>query len=210
MKYINGAEQYASYISGEESLDIQMAYPIVYPQKVTIFQTPYNNGGGIANDFLDAVDASYCKKDGGDDPEFDPQYPAFQGFQGPPMCGTLNVTNVVSISFAPDESGLSTHYVQRQCNEWMKLALAGVTVLAAAGDRGVSGNFGCKVNPNNATASAFNPLFPATCPYVTTVGAMQVDVLGDAWNQVAIDDPKHNFWGGGKSNLLFGVSLSQY
>ena len=81
-----------------------MAYPIAYPQNLTVFQMPYASSSGMGNDFLDAVDGTYCTYDGGDDKENDPQYPAFQGFEGPAMCGTYNVTNVISISFAKDET----------------------------------------------------------------------------------------------------------
>ncbi|KAH6951226.1 peptidase S8/S53 domain-containing protein [Ilyonectria sp. MPI-CAGE-AT-0026] len=199
---INGATAPGDENGGEELLDLQMAYPIVWPQKVTVFQTNYNNGGGLLNDFLDAVDASYCQYDGGDDPEFDPKFPIFGGWQGPAMCGTYKVTNVVSISFALDESSLSRHYVQRQCHEWMKLALRGVTVVVAAGDRGVQGAMGCIFDPNDPKKEIFNPLFPGSCPYVTTVGATQVNFTGSRSREVVVFDPKHNFYsGGGFSNV---------
>ncbi|KJY01663.1 protease S8 tripeptidyl peptidase I like protein [Zymoseptoria brevis] len=202
--YINGADLYATHIDGEENLDIQMAYPIIHPQKMTIFQTPYNGLGGIANDFLDAVDSSYCDKDGGDDPDLDPHYPAFQGFAGPRQCGTQKITNVLSVSFALDESSLPIHYVQRQCAEWMKLALMGTTVLVSSGDGGVKGLFSCLVNPLDKSKDAFNPLFPGTCPYITTVGAHQVTINPDStFTPIAIDDKKHNYWSsGGFSNVL--------
>lgn len=200
---VNGGLNVSEYIDGEESLDLQMAYPIAYPQNLTLFQMPYASSSGMGNDFLDAVDGTYCTYDGGDDKENDPQYPAFQGFEGPAMCGTYNVTNVVSISFAKDETEVPRHYLERQCHEWMKLALRGVTVVVAAGDRGVSGNFGCAVNPVNKSASAFGPLFPGSCPYVTTVGATQVNFTTTGQQkEVAVYDKPHNFWsGGGFSNI---------
>lgn len=55
----------------------------------------------------------------------------------------------------------------------MKLGLQGVSVVLASGDSGVGGassdgtNNAC-LGPNN---DIFNPDFPATCPYITTVGA---------------------------------------
>ncbi|KAF4335790.1 tripeptidyl-peptidase I precursor [Fusarium beomiforme] len=200
---INGAKAIGDPVEGEELLDIEMSYPIVYPQTVTMFQTDYNNKGGLLNDFLDAVDASYCKYDGGDDPDFDPVFPIFGGYQGPAMCGKYKVTNVVSISFAVDEQSLPRHYIQRQCHEWMKLALSGVTVVVAAGDRGVQGATQCTVNPYDKTKSAFNSLFPGNCPYVTAVGATQVNFTGSKTHEVAVYDPKHNFYsGGGFSNIL--------
>lgn len=207
MNSINGATAPGDENGGEELLDLQMAYPIVWPQKVTVFQTNYNNGGGLLNDFLDAVDASYCKYDGGDDPEFDPKFPIFGGWQGPAMCGTYKVTNVVSISFALDESSLSRHYVQRQCHEWMKLALRGVTVVVAAGDRGVQGSMGCIFDPNDPKKEIFSPLFPGSCPYVTTVGATQVNFTGSRSREVAVFDPKHNFYSGGESHIPHSGSL---
>lgn len=198
---INGAEESAQYIAGEANLDLQMAYPITYPQKIAFFQTPSNTlFGGLANDFLDAVDASYCTFDGGDDPDYDYIYPLFGGgFQGPAMCGTYNVTNVVSVSYGKDESQVSAHYLHRQCQEWMKLALQGVTVLAAAGDHGVAGGFGCSAPPKGSEAIvAFSALYPATCPYVTAVGATQVNFDGKTAQHAAVDDPVHSFYSGGE------------
>ncbi|KAF4446831.1 hypothetical protein F53441_9535 [Fusarium austroafricanum] len=199
---INGAVAVGEPVEGEELLDIQMSYPIVYPQTVTMFQTTYNSAGGLLNDFLDAVDGSYCKYDGGDDPDYDPRFPVFGGFQGPAMCGKYKVTNVVSISFAVDETTLPRHYMQRQCHEWMKLALSGVSVMVAAGDRGVQGATQCTVNPYDKKKEAFNTLFPGSCPYVTAVGATQVNFTGSRLQEVAVFDPKHNFYsGGGFSNV---------
>ncbi|GAO18517.1 uncharacterized protein UV8b_06627 [Ustilaginoidea virens] len=199
---IDGAHAPGEESDGEELLDLQMAYPISWPQGAEIFQVPYNMNGGIGNEFLDAVDADYCHYDGGDDPNLDIHFPIFQGYPGPAMCGTYNVTNVVSMSFAVDEASLNRHYVERQCHEWMKLALRGVTVLVAAGDRGVQGNFGCSLGPPHTNISAFSPLFPGTCPYVTTVGATQVNFDGGRAEEVAVFDPKHNFYsGGGFSNI---------
>jgi tripeptidyl-peptidase I len=64
----------------------------------------------------------------------------------------------------------------------MKLGLAGVSVLYSSGDYGVAGNGGeCCALPGCAgggytdnSEGSFNPSFPSTCPYVTSVGATQV------------------------------------
>lgn len=66
----------------------------------------------------------------------------------------------------------------------MKLGLAGVTILYSSGDNGVAGgsnsNPVCCVNPGCAgglrdpSGLTFNPTFPSTCPYVTSVGATQI------------------------------------
>jgi tripeptidyl-peptidase-1 len=41
---------------------------IVYPQKVTLYQTGDMVEGASFNNFLDAIDASYCTSGGGDNP----------------------------------------------------------------------------------------------------------------------------------------------
>ena len=198
---INGAKAPGEEVDGEELLDIQMAWPIAWPQNITIFQVPgisYSVYQGLADDFLDAVDGSFCTYDGGDNSTLDPSYPAFEGYPGPAMCGVYNITNVVSISYAVDELGTNEHYVRRQCHEWMKMALRGVSVLVASGDRGVSGLFGCQLSPENQTVTAFSPMFPAVCPYVTAVGATQVNFNAKgAATEVAVNDPAHFFWSGG-------------
>lgn len=65
---------------------------------------------------------------------------------------------------------------------YMKLGMAGTTVVYSSGDFGVAGNGGqCCTNAgcaggsyNSGGSGTFNPSFPATCPYVTSVGATQV------------------------------------
>ncbi|EME77426.1 uncharacterized protein MYCFIDRAFT_200693 [Pseudocercospora fijiensis CIRAD86] len=102
----------------------------------------------------------------------------------------------------PQPSPSRRHYLERQCHEWMKLALRGVTVVVAAGDRGVSGNFGCAVNPVNESAEAFGPSFPGSCPYVTTISSTQVNFTNGRQKEVAVYDKPHNFYaGGGFSNI---------
>ena len=65
----------------------------------------------------------------------------------------------------------------------MKLAAMGVTIFAASGDDGVAGfNYACNSNSGSAatggrwtgaawTGQGYFPLFPASNPYVTAVGA---------------------------------------
>jgi len=60
--------------------------------------------------------------------------------------------------------------------------MAGTTVLYSSGDSGVAGNGGqCCTKArcaggtyNTGTTGTFNPSFPGTCPYVTSVGATQI------------------------------------
>ncbi|XP_075773419.1 tripeptidyl-peptidase 1 isoform X2 [Pelodiscus sinensis] len=71
---------------------------------------------------------------------------------------------VHSVSYGDYEDSLSRAYLERVNVEFMKAAVRGLTVLFASGDEGA----GCrKVAGGSHT---FRPSFPASSPYVTTVG----------------------------------------
>ncbi|XP_061222517.1 tripeptidyl-peptidase 1 isoform X3 [Neopsephotus bourkii] len=71
---------------------------------------------------------------------------------------------VHSVSYGDDEDSLSVAYMERINVEFMKAAARGLTILFASGDDGA----GCRrVRSGNHT---FRPSFPASSPYVTTVG----------------------------------------
>jgi tripeptidyl-peptidase-1 len=114
----------------------------------------------------------------------DATYPDNQsgGYTGAETCGTITAASVISTSYGYNEADLPNSYAVRQCNEYMKLGLAGTTFLFSSGDNGVAGNGGdCCTNAqcaggtyNTGGSGTFNPGFPPTCPYVTAVGATQV------------------------------------
>lgn len=66
---------------------------------------PQGNANNVSFDnFLDAIDASYCTFEGGDNPEFDPIYPdpydTYPGaYEGPENCGGFAATKVISTSY---------------------------------------------------------------------------------------------------------------
>lgn len=118
------------------------------------FATAYDTYG-IFDPFLDAIDASYCTYDGGDDPYYDPAFNQTQ-------CGAYKPTNVISLSYEVAEATYSQAYNIRQCHEYLKLGLMGTTLVFASGDNGTlsrAGVVGCLSN------GAQNPSFPSTCPY---------------------------------------------
>lgn len=125
---------------------------LVYPQKVTLYQTGDLLEGASFNNFLDAIDGSYCTYDGGDDPNQDGIYPDPYGtgygvYEGPENCGGFAATKVISTSYAYNEADLTPFYETRQCNEYLKLGLQGVTFLYSSGDYGVAGNGGECIDP---------------------------------------------------------------
>ncbi|KDQ54116.1 hypothetical protein JAAARDRAFT_412436 [Jaapia argillacea MUCL 33604] len=166
--------------NGESDLDLQYAMTLAYPQNITLYQAGDMVEGASFNNFLDAIDGSYCYFEGGDDPYYDATYPDPYGggYEGPEDCGIVAPANVISTSYSYNEADLSPAYTARQCAEYAKLGLMGVTVLYSSGDYGVAGNGGLCLNPDGTqttNGTMFNPSFPGTCPYITSVGATQVN-----------------------------------
>ena len=74
--------------NGESDLDLEYAMTLINPQQVTLYQAGDLVEGASFNNFLDAIDGSYCTYEGGDDPTQDAVYPdPFGGYQGPENCG---------------------------------------------------------------------------------------------------------------------------
>ncbi|XP_051942172.1 tripeptidyl-peptidase 1 [Hippocampus zosterae] len=71
---------------------------------------------------------------------------------------------VHTISYGDDEDSLSTAYMQRINTEFMKAGVRGLSLLFASGDSGA----GCWHIAKEQ--NSFRPSFPASSPYVTTVG----------------------------------------
>jgi tripeptidyl-peptidase I len=162
----------ATAVVGEPVLDLEVAYPIIYPQQIRYFQT--GNPDVIAkipnatpedDEFdliLDAFDASFCTYEGGNNKTIDGDYSNLD-------CGTYNAPNVLSLSYGATESELPIVLQQRQCNEFMKLGLQGVSIIFSSGDTGVvPKSLKCLAN------GAYNPGGTVNCPYVTAVGATLV------------------------------------
>jgi tripeptidyl-peptidase-1 len=63
----------------------------------------------------------------------------------------------------------SQKYVERTNVEFMKIGLRGVSIVVASGDSGANG----RTDPD-CTDSVLHPDFPASSPYVTSVGATQI------------------------------------
>lgn len=166
---------------GESDLDLQIAMPLTYPLNVTFYSVGDGYIGASFNTWLDALDASYCSFEGGDDPSIDPVYPdnstAEPGYGNPynktEQCGGARPSHVYSVSYAALEFGFTPAYATRMCEEFMKLTLQGSTFLFASDDYGVGAPqaIGC-TGPNG---TSFTPAFPATCPWITAVGGSAID-----------------------------------
>jgi len=125
---------------------------LVYPQNVTLYQTGDLLEGASFNNFLDALDGSYCTYDGGDDPTQDAVYPDPYGsgygiYTGPEACGGYTATYTISTSYSYNEADLTPFYEERQCHEYLKLGLQGISIFYSSGDYGVAGNGGECIDP---------------------------------------------------------------
>lgn len=149
-----GAQSFDSlgYAGGEITLDLSIAYPIVYPQNIVnydvddfVYQTGLEPSPTIFegfDTFLDALDGSFCNftayNQTGNGP-YDPVYPdPYGGWQGDLECGTVKPASVISVSYGTQEVDLFLSYQKRQCLEYLKLGLQGVSILFASGDAGVA------------------------------------------------------------------------
>ncbi|KAI4600827.1 hypothetical protein KJ359_012989 [Pestalotiopsis sp. 9143b] len=215
-----------SLAGGESMLDLLLAYPIVYPQTITVlnvddihYQTWENDTYTWGfNTLLDAIDGSYCTysafNETGDLPNWDPTYPdpGPDGYNGTLQCGVFEPPNVLSLSYGGQEADVPISYQKRQCNEYLKLGLQGVTFVFASGDSGVSnypepygddGPTGC-LGPN---LDIFNPTWPNNCPWLTNVGATKVYPGYTVFEpESAVFDPgRVNYSSGGGFSNVFPV-----
>lgn len=115
-------------------------------------------------------------------------YPAFRCLS----TTDLFKTKVISVSYGEAEADLPAPYVRRQCNEFLKLGLQGISILITSGDNGVASHMG---DPSASGClgpkeNIFNPQYPCGCPYVTCVGGTQIRTNGTVYDcEVALQTP---------------------
>ncbi|KAL9113006.1 MAG: hypothetical protein Q9227_002871 [Pyrenula ochraceoflavens] len=197
----------------ESALDLQISYPLIWPQNSIVFQTDdivYESNytfEGFLNNFFDAIDGSYCTfsdyGETGNSP-LDPPYPdpAPGGYKGELQCGVYAPTNVISISYGGNEYDLPVSYQRRQCDEIMKLGMQGISVIVSSGDYGVAGPPGEPGEENGCLidGTVFNPDFPSTCPYITALGSTFLPEGADVTKDEEISTTRFPS-GGGFSNI---------
>ncbi|KAF2439621.1 subtilisin-like protein [Karstenula rhodostoma CBS 690.94] len=109
------------------------------------------------------------------------------------------VPQVISNSYEDNEQTVPLSYAKVVCSQFAQLSARGVSVIFGSGDGGVGGvqpGGSCKSNVDGSTR--FIPLFPSSCPYVTSIGA----TVGFS-PEVAAYDPRNKFsTGGGFSNYF--------
>lgn len=133
------------------------------------------------------------------DPAIDPSYPNSRdnGGYNASDIGNRKPPLVISISWGQPEARLPERYVRRQCIEFLKLGLQGVTILASSGDFGPASNGGACADRDsyslNATTGIFSPNFPASCPWVTAVGGTRLSAGNQTWKP-GVEFPEETVW----------------
>ena len=61
--------------NGESDLDLEYGYALAQDTPITLYQVGDIVEGASFNNFLDAIDGSFCTFEGGDDPNDDGVYP---------------------------------------------------------------------------------------------------------------------------------------
>lgn len=79
-----------------------------------------------------------------------------------------SIPPVITTSYGDDEQTVPQDYAVSVCNLFAQLGSRGVTAFFSSGDFGVGGG-DCRTNDGTNTV-LFQPAFPASCPFVTTVG----------------------------------------
>ncbi|KAJ3824123.1 tripeptidyl peptidase A [Lentinula raphanica] len=153
----DGTNNQSSQRAGDEAnLDVQFAFGLSYPTPGTFYSTSGNppfkpdsitpsNTNEPYSEWLDYVLSQ-------DDPPL-----------------------TISTSYGDHEQTVPEDYARRACSRFMELGARGVTLTFSSGDDGVGDG---EANPKYQTCftndgkneTRFLPVFPSSCPYVTSVG----------------------------------------
>lgn len=138
----------------EANLDVQYTLGLTAPAvKTNFYSTP--NRGPLVPD-LDQPSE--------DDNQNEPYLEFFTYLVGLP---DEQLPQVLTTSYGEDEQSVPAEYNKKVCDIIGQLGTRGVSVIFSSGDTGVGS--ACQTNDGKNT-TRFLPIFPAACPYVTSVG----------------------------------------
>jgi tripeptidyl-peptidase-1 len=143
----------------EASLDVEYAMALGYPTNVVYYSTA---GRGTKLDATTGLAFPTLQSDNEPFLEFLDELLAKDDAEIP---------HVLSISYADDEVSVPRAYAKRVCDVFAALTARGTTVLVATGDGGAAGTGKTQCEDRETRSKRFVPTFPASCPYVTAVGA---------------------------------------
>ncbi|GAB7356686.1 hypothetical protein MBLNU459_g7397t1 [Dothideomycetes sp. NU459] len=152
---INGGllTQNSTSDSVEANLDVQYALSVGYPVPGTAYST---GGRGELVPDLDQPTAS--------DNENEPYLDFLTYILAQP---DDSLPHTLTTSYGEDEQSVPEQYSRTVCSMFGQLGARGVSILFSSGDTGVAS--ACQTNDGKNT-TRFLPIFPAACPWVTSVG----------------------------------------
>ncbi|TEY82450.1 hypothetical protein BOTCAL_0029g00390 [Botryotinia calthae] len=165
---INGAtndQNKATASIGEANLDVQNIIGVAHPLPVHEFIT------GGSPPFIPNIDLPTAA-----DNSNEPYLPYYEYLLSQPNSA---LPQVISNSYGDDEDTVPYAYAVRVCNLIGIMGLRGISVLESSGDTGVGA--GCVAN-DGLNTPYFQPQFPGTCPYITSVGGTQAVAPEVAWD----------------------------
>ena len=144
----------------EANLDIQFGMAVAYPLNVVFYTT---GGRGVKLD-------DNNKPIEGEDDDNEPYLELIEYLLQKP---DDQLPQVLSVSYADDEFSVPKPYAYKVCDLLGMLAGRGVSIISGSGDGGARGgrNATCRANTGDHKEMTIST-FPASCPWVTSVGAV--------------------------------------
>lgn len=146
--------QNSSDDSGEANLDLQYIVGTSSPLPVTEYSTG-GRGPWVAD--LDQPDEADSANE-----------PYLEFLQGVLKLPQSELPQVISTSYGENEQSVPKSYALSVCNMFAQLSSRGVSVIFSSGDSGTGS--ACLSNDGKNT-TMFQPQYPASCPWVTSVGS---------------------------------------
>ncbi|KAL4740067.1 peptidase S8/S53 domain-containing protein [Aspergillus similis] len=142
--------------SSEASLDVQYAISLAY----NTFATYYTTAGR----------APFLPGATGTDEDISINEPYLEQLHYLLDLPDEELPAVLTTSYGEDEQSVPESYAEATCNLFAQLGARGVSVIFSSGDGGVGGS--CLAN-DGTNRTRFQPIFPASCPFVTSVGGTE-------------------------------------
>lgn len=149
------AQQYRFGTNIEGNLDAEYALAITYPTTTIAYNT-----GGMPPYIPDRASGSLNLSE-----------PYLEWLEY--VLSQVEIPQVISSSYGDYEQTVPESYARKVCSLFMFLAARGSSVFVASGDSGVGPSEASCVSTTDNSTKQFLPVFPATCPWVTAVGATQ-------------------------------------
>lgn len=167
-------DQDSSLDSVEANLDVQYSISLADQVLATFYTT---GGGGPAVAEIDNPDTSSTTNE-----------PYLEQLHYLLSLPDEDLPAVLSTSYGEDEQSLPASYVNATCSLFAQLGARGVSILVSSGDSGPGGS--CLMN-GGTNRTRFLPLYPSSCPFVTSVGGtyktnpeQAIDFSGGGFSEV--------------------------